>query len=58
MAPTGGTKREGGGVAWMRMMEAESVAYHQSTVVERGDDFPGQALACLPHLLLRIRDVL
>src|SRR5579875_2766648 len=29
----------------MRMMGAESVAYHQATVVERSDDFPGQALA-------------
>ena len=29
----------------MRMMGAESVAYHQATIVERGDDFPGQALA-------------
>jgi hypothetical protein len=32
-------------VAWMRMMGRESVAYHQSTVLERGDDHPGQALA-------------
>jgi len=32
-------------VAWMRMMGAESVAYHRATVLERGDDFPGQALA-------------
>jgi len=29
----------------MRMMGAESVAYHRATVLERGDDFPGQALA-------------
>jgi len=29
----------------MRMTRAESVAYHRSTVLERGDDFPGQALA-------------
>jgi conjugative relaxase-like TrwC/TraI family protein len=28
----------------MRMMGVESVAYHQATVLERGDDFPGQAL--------------
>lgn len=27
------------------MMGAESVAYHRATVLERGDDFPGQALA-------------
>jgi conjugative relaxase-like TrwC/TraI family protein len=29
----------------MRMMGAESVAYHRSTVLERGDDYPGLALA-------------
>src|SRR3954467_13820906 len=28
----------------MRMMGAESVAYHQQTVVERGDDHAGHAL--------------
>jgi hypothetical protein len=32
-------------MAWMSMMGADSVAYHSQTVVERGDDFPGQALA-------------
>ena len=32
-------------VAWMRMMGAESVAYHRATVLERGDDHPGQVLA-------------
>ena len=32
-------------VAWMRMMGAESVAYHRHTVLERGDDYPGMALA-------------
>lgn len=32
-------------VAWMRMMGAESVAYHRSTVLGRADDHPGQALA-------------
>ena len=31
-------------MAWMRMMGAESVAYHRATVLERGDDYPGQAL--------------
>jgi conjugative relaxase-like TrwC/TraI family protein len=31
----------------MRMMGAESVAYHRATVLERGDDFPGRALAYL-----------
>jgi hypothetical protein len=31
-------------VAWMRMMGAESVAYHRATVIERGDDHPGLAL--------------
>jgi hypothetical protein len=31
-------------VAWMRMMGADSVAYHRETVVERGDDYPGRAL--------------
>src|SRR5207248_7568663 len=29
----------------MRMMGAESVAYHQQTVLDRGDDYAGQALA-------------
>jgi conjugative relaxase-like TrwC/TraI family protein len=28
----------------MRMMGAESVAYHRRTVIERGDDYPGLAL--------------
>jgi conjugative relaxase-like TrwC/TraI family protein len=32
-------------VAWMRMMGAESVAYHRATVLGRVDDHPGQALA-------------
>ena len=32
-------------MAWMRMMGAESVAYHRQTVLERADDHPGQALA-------------
>jgi conjugative relaxase-like TrwC/TraI family protein len=32
-------------VAWMRMMGAESVAYHRRTVLERADDYPGMALA-------------
>ena len=31
-------------MAWMRMMGADSVAYHRETVVERGDDFAGRAL--------------
>jgi len=31
-------------VAWMRMMGADSVAYHRETVVERGDDYAGRAL--------------
>jgi hypothetical protein len=30
----------------MRMMGAESVAYHRRTVLERSDDYPGMALAC------------
>src|SRR5688572_29334926 len=29
----------------MRMMGAVSVAYHEKTVLKRGDDFPGRALA-------------
>src|SRR2546428_5364102 len=29
----------------MRMMGADSVAYHEATVMGRADDFPGQALA-------------
>ncbi len=32
-------------MAWMRMMGADSVAYHRDTVLARGDDHPGQALA-------------
>jgi hypothetical protein len=32
-------------VAWVRKMGAESVAYHRRTVMERGDDYPGMALA-------------
>ena len=32
-------------MAWMRMMGADSVAYHRSTVMQRSDDHPGQALA-------------
>jgi hypothetical protein len=28
----------------MRMMGADSVAYHKATVLGRADDFPGQAL--------------
>ena len=31
-------------VSWMRMMEADSVAYSRETVIERGDDYPGRAL--------------
>ena len=31
-------------MAWMRMMGAESVAYHRQTVIERSDDHPGLAL--------------
>ena len=32
-------------MAWMRMMGAESVAYHRDTVIGRGDDHPGAALS-------------
>jgi conjugative relaxase-like TrwC/TraI family protein len=32
-------------MAWMRMMGADSVAYHRETIVNRFDDHPGQALA-------------
>ena len=32
-------------MAWMRMMGADSVAYHRDTVLGRADDHPGQALA-------------
>ena len=32
-------------MAWMRIMGADSVAYHRATVLARGDDHPGQALA-------------
>lgn len=33
-------------MAWMRMMGADSVEYHRSTVAERSDDHAGQALGC------------
>lgn len=32
-------------MAWMRMMGAESVAYHEATVAQPGDDFAGRAMA-------------
>ncbi len=32
----------------MRMMGAESVAYHRRTVLERGDDYPGMAWLTTP----------
>ena len=32
-------------MAWMRIMGADSVDYHRATVLARGDDHPGQALA-------------
>src|SRR4051795_11401554 len=40
------TVRSGGGwgLAWMRMMGAESAAYHRETVMGRSDDHPGAAL--------------
>lgn len=31
-------------MAWMRVIGAESVAYHRHTVIDRGDDHPGAAL--------------
>ena len=31
-------------MAWMRMMGADSVAYHRATIIERSDDFPGAGL--------------
>ena len=31
-------------MAWMRMMGVDSVEYHRTTVLARGDDHPGQAL--------------
>jgi conjugative relaxase-like TrwC/TraI family protein len=31
-------------VAWFRRMGVEQVAYHEATVLVRGDDYPGQAL--------------
>ena len=31
-------------MAWMRMMGADSVDYHRKSIIERGDDHPGQAL--------------
>src|SRR5436853_7801303 len=32
-------------LAWMRMMGVDSVEYHRATVLARGDDHAGQALA-------------
>ncbi len=40
-----GREREVSDVAWMRMMGADSVAYHRATVLDREDDHPGAALA-------------
>jgi conjugative relaxase-like TrwC/TraI family protein len=37
--------RGGTGLAWMRMMGAESVGYHEHSVLERGDDPVANALA-------------
>jgi hypothetical protein len=31
-------------MAWMRMMGGDSVDYHRTTVLSRGDDHPGQAM--------------
>lgn len=31
-------------MAWFRRMGGDEVAYHQATVVGRGDDHPGQSL--------------
>ena len=31
-------------MAWMRMMGADSGEYHRKSIIERGDDHPGQAL--------------
>src|SRR5205085_4024034 len=42
--PLGCRAGEAGSVAWMRMMGANSVAYHQATVMGRADDHAGQAL--------------
>jgi hypothetical protein len=36
-------------VAWMRMMGAESVAYHRRTVLERGDDPSSRAPLRTPN---------
>jgi len=40
---------DGADVACMRMMGIDSVEYHRSTVLARGDDHPGQALAVIVH---------
>ncbi len=40
-----GLRNEGSAVAWVTMMGAGSVRYHDKVVVRRGDDFPGQTLA-------------
>jgi conjugative relaxase-like TrwC/TraI family protein len=42
---TGGLPEDLADVAWMRMMGVDSVEYHRSTVLARGDDYPGQAVA-------------
>ncbi|MGH8948788.1 MAG: relaxase domain-containing protein, partial [Acidimicrobiia bacterium] len=34
-----------GDVAWMRLMGGDSVDYHRVTIIDRGDDFAGRALA-------------
>jgi hypothetical protein len=38
---TGGLPEDLADVAWMRMMGVDSVEYHRSTVLARGDDHPG-----------------
>ena len=39
-----GVGRERGAVAWFKTMGADSVEYHEQTVLGRADDHPGQAL--------------
>ncbi|MGH6692796.1 MAG: relaxase domain-containing protein, partial [Gammaproteobacteria bacterium] len=39
-----GLRRERSVVAWFAVMGAESVEYHEETVLGRADDHPGRAL--------------
>lgn len=45
LQPLPGCVPREGAVAWLRMMGVDSVEYHRRTVLGRGDDFEGRAVA-------------